>query len=189
MESGVPLLTRSPLFVHAALHDADPAFRSFSRSQKVAQLISSLGFKRPLPVQSMYIFKVTIFPKTEKHVTEFNLYSLIDCFDCPELTQRCGAVKATDMAVCSNRRLEGRCGHTRIPPSCTRTRHLWWGCGGRWRMPRAQTAACGPTRAHTPAESLGASSKRVNRDKTGMLLYSSREHSCCTALTVCDLLR
>ncbi|EIE24756.1 phytanoyl-CoA dioxygenase [Coccomyxa subellipsoidea C-169] len=40
-----------------ALHDADPAFRSFSRSQKVAQLISSLGFKRPLPVQSMYIFK------------------------------------------------------------------------------------------------------------------------------------
>ncbi|KAK9918248.1 hypothetical protein WJX75_002555 [Coccomyxa subellipsoidea] len=40
-----------------ALHDADPIFRSFSRSRKVTQLISSLGFQRPLPVQSMYIFK------------------------------------------------------------------------------------------------------------------------------------
>ena len=42
----------------AALHDLDPAFRRFSRSEKVAQLISSLGFQEPLPVQSMYIFKV-----------------------------------------------------------------------------------------------------------------------------------
>ncbi|CAL8464047.1 g3582 [Coccomyxa elongata] len=40
-----------------ALHDADPVFRRFSRSQKVAQLAQSLGLQRPLPVQSMYIFK------------------------------------------------------------------------------------------------------------------------------------
>lgn len=43
----------------AALHDLDPAFRRFSRSDKVAVLLRSLGFRRPLPVQSMYIFKVT----------------------------------------------------------------------------------------------------------------------------------
>eukprot|EP00243_Klebsormidium_subtile_P004073 TRINITY_DN17848_c0_g1_i1.p1 TRINITY_DN17848_c0_g1~~TRINITY_DN17848_c0_g1_i1.p1 ORF type:complete len:290 (-),score=42.38 TRINITY_DN17848_c0_g1_i1:330-1199(-) len=40
-----------------ALHDLDPAFRSFSRSEKVAAVMASLGYKRPLPVQSMYIFK------------------------------------------------------------------------------------------------------------------------------------
>jgi len=43
--------------IHAALHDLDPAFRTFSRSEKVADLLKSLGYKRPLPVQSMYIFK------------------------------------------------------------------------------------------------------------------------------------
>ena len=43
----------------AALHDLDPVFRSFSRSPKVAALVRQLlGYRRPLPVQSMYIFKV-----------------------------------------------------------------------------------------------------------------------------------
>lgn len=42
----------------AALHDLDPEFRSFSRSEKVAAILESLHIKRPLPVQSMYIFKV-----------------------------------------------------------------------------------------------------------------------------------
>ena len=42
----------------AALHDLDPDFRSFSRSEKVAAILHSLDIKRPLPVQSMYIFKV-----------------------------------------------------------------------------------------------------------------------------------
>ena len=42
----------------AALHDLDPEFRSFSRSEKVAAILESLHVKRPLPVQSMYIFKV-----------------------------------------------------------------------------------------------------------------------------------
>lgn len=40
-----------------ALHDLDPVFRSFSRSEAVANVVRSLGYKRPLPVQSMYIFK------------------------------------------------------------------------------------------------------------------------------------
>jgi phytanoyl-CoA hydroxylase len=40
-----------------ALHDVDPVFREFSRSPRMQALYRSLGFKRPLPVQSMYIFK------------------------------------------------------------------------------------------------------------------------------------
>ncbi|KAF5835583.1 hypothetical protein DUNSADRAFT_7185 [Dunaliella salina] len=40
-----------------ALHDLDPTFRAFSRSERVASLLASLGYKVPLPVQSMYIFK------------------------------------------------------------------------------------------------------------------------------------
>jgi phytanoyl-CoA hydroxylase len=40
-----------------ALHDLDPAFRSFSRAPAVASLVRSLAYERPLLVQSMYIFK------------------------------------------------------------------------------------------------------------------------------------
>ena len=41
----------------AALHDLTPAFRSFSRSPKMAALLRSVGMTRPTPVQSMYITK------------------------------------------------------------------------------------------------------------------------------------
>ncbi|EFJ46040.1 hypothetical protein VOLCADRAFT_81992 [Volvox carteri f. nagariensis] len=40
-----------------ALHDLDPVFREFSRSPAVCNVLRSLGYNRPLPVQSMYIFK------------------------------------------------------------------------------------------------------------------------------------
>ena len=40
-----------------ALHDVDPIFRNFSRSSKMQAVFKQLGFIRPLPVQSMYIFK------------------------------------------------------------------------------------------------------------------------------------
>ncbi len=40
-----------------ALHDLDPVFNHFSRSPKLAALISNLGYKQPLLIQSMYIFK------------------------------------------------------------------------------------------------------------------------------------
>jgi phytanoyl-CoA hydroxylase len=40
-----------------ALHDLDPDFRSFSRSDKILAVVSSLNYKRPAPIQSMYIFK------------------------------------------------------------------------------------------------------------------------------------
>lgn len=40
-----------------ALHDLDPVFARFSRSPQIEGLAGSLGFERPLLVQSMYIFK------------------------------------------------------------------------------------------------------------------------------------
>src|ERR671938_1186837 len=40
-----------------ALHDLDPVFESFSRTPALASLAASLGYARPLLVQSMYIFK------------------------------------------------------------------------------------------------------------------------------------
>ena len=41
-----------------ALHDLDPVFRAWSRSEKVKNLFKTLGSPRnPQPVQSMYIFK------------------------------------------------------------------------------------------------------------------------------------
>ena len=40
-----------------ALHDLDPVFDHFSRSQNIKDLAAALGFKDPLLLQSMYIFK------------------------------------------------------------------------------------------------------------------------------------
>ncbi|XP_034227134.1 phytanoyl-CoA dioxygenase isoform X2 [Prunus dulcis] len=40
-----------------ALHELDPVFKGFSYSEKVSSLFSSLGYKRPIIIQSMYIFK------------------------------------------------------------------------------------------------------------------------------------
>ena len=40
-----------------ALHDLDPVFRDFSRTPALAALARALGYRRPLLVQSMYIFK------------------------------------------------------------------------------------------------------------------------------------
>lgn len=42
-----------------ALHDVDPVFRKWTRSHKLTQLLLDLGLIKPMPVQSMYIFKVT----------------------------------------------------------------------------------------------------------------------------------
>src|SRR4026209_2114024 len=38
-----------------ALHDLDPVFDRFSRSQKLKELAASIGFEKSLLVQSMYI--------------------------------------------------------------------------------------------------------------------------------------
>src|SRR5882762_7536438 len=40
-----------------ALHDLDPVFDRFSRTEEIKQLVSDLGIADPLLLQSMYIFK------------------------------------------------------------------------------------------------------------------------------------
>ncbi|XP_015960267.1 phytanoyl-CoA dioxygenase [Arachis duranensis] len=40
-----------------ALHEIEPTFKKFSSSNKVSSLMCSLGYKRPVIMQSMYIFK------------------------------------------------------------------------------------------------------------------------------------
>lgn len=40
-----------------ALHDEDPEFKKFSHSARFSALLSSLNYKRPVLMQSMYIFK------------------------------------------------------------------------------------------------------------------------------------
>jgi len=40
-----------------ALHEIDPVFSEFSRTAAIRQLITDLGIKKPLLLQSMYIFK------------------------------------------------------------------------------------------------------------------------------------
>src|ERR1044072_5495572 len=40
-----------------ALHDLDPVFERFSRTPELKSLVGSLGYRSPLLVQSMYIFK------------------------------------------------------------------------------------------------------------------------------------
>ncbi len=40
-----------------ALHDLDPVFDEFSRAREVEALVEALGVRRPLLLQSMYIFK------------------------------------------------------------------------------------------------------------------------------------
>ncbi|KAL5761050.1 hypothetical protein ACOSP7_019547 [Xanthoceras sorbifolium] len=40
-----------------ALHELDPVFKKFSCSEKLSNLMHSLGYKRPVIIQSMYIFK------------------------------------------------------------------------------------------------------------------------------------
>ncbi|KAJ0976056.1 hypothetical protein J5N97_018021 [Dioscorea zingiberensis] len=40
-----------------ALHEIDPVFKKFSYSGKISGLFLSLGYKRPVIIQSMYIFK------------------------------------------------------------------------------------------------------------------------------------
>src|SRR5215471_14628664 len=40
-----------------ALHDLDPVFDAFSRKPEMAAICADLGYRRPLLLQSMYIFK------------------------------------------------------------------------------------------------------------------------------------
>lgn len=48
------------MFLVAALHDHDPVFKKVSCSDKMSGILHSLGYKRPVIIQSMYIFKVLL---------------------------------------------------------------------------------------------------------------------------------
>jgi phytanoyl-CoA hydroxylase len=39
------------------MHDLDPDFDAFSRTAKLAAVVESLGYKDPVLLQSMYVFK------------------------------------------------------------------------------------------------------------------------------------
>jgi hypothetical protein len=61
-------------YMCAALHEIDPVFKKISCSEKVSSLMFSLGYKRPVIIQSMYIFKVSHFLL---NVFEFLLHNVI----------------------------------------------------------------------------------------------------------------
>ncbi|THG14172.1 hypothetical protein TEA_000748 [Camellia sinensis var. sinensis] len=47
-------------FVLGSLHEIDPVFKKFSCSEKLSSLLLSLDYKRPVIIQSMYIFKAEL---------------------------------------------------------------------------------------------------------------------------------
>jgi hypothetical protein len=51
-------ITFTMMLFYAALHEHDPVFKKFAFSENISSLFSSLGYKRPAVIQSMYIFKV-----------------------------------------------------------------------------------------------------------------------------------
>ena len=56
----------------------------------------------------------------------------------------------TSLWVCSNRASAVRLGHTRTARSCTPSRRVVSGSGGRWKTAPSTTAVCGRYRTHTP---------------------------------------
>ncbi len=59
-----------------AMHDLDPAFDAFSRSAKLRRLAGEIGYRHPLLLQSMYIFKQPrIGGEVSWHVDSTYLYT------------------------------------------------------------------------------------------------------------------
>ena len=59
-----------------AMHDLDPVFEAFSRSAKLRRVASAVGFRHPLLLQSMYIFKQPrIGGEVSWHVDSTYLYT------------------------------------------------------------------------------------------------------------------
>lgn len=71
-------------FTCAALHEIDPVFKTFSCSEKLSSLMLSLGYKRPVIIQSMYIFKVLDLLYNCILVSSYNFFwpSLSACGNC-----------------------------------------------------------------------------------------------------------
>jgi hypothetical protein len=116
---------------HAALHELDPVFKRFSFSESVASLFSSLGYKRPAVMQSMYIFKV----------------DLADCFLLTYNIQF-HYLYCVIFRLFSNQVLVVRLCRTRIVHSCTRNLQHVQGCGLHFKMQQSTMAACGQFQDH-----------------------------------------
>jgi hypothetical protein len=39
------------------MHDVDPVFKAWARSEPIKATLRALGYRRPIPVQSMFHFK------------------------------------------------------------------------------------------------------------------------------------
>lgn len=59
----------------AALHEFDPVFKEFSSSGKFSSTLFSLGYKRPVVIQSMYIFKVSHFLAEDALRSSLNVFT------------------------------------------------------------------------------------------------------------------
>ncbi|CAL5413613.1 unnamed protein product [Camellia sinensis] len=53
-----------------ALHEIDPVFKKFSCSERLSSLLLSLDYKRPMIIQSMYIFKLSEAEKEIQRLLE-----------------------------------------------------------------------------------------------------------------------
>lgn len=134
-----------------ALHDLDPVFRRFSRSPRMAAVMRSLGFRRPVPAQSMYIFKqpgiggevVPHQDRREMQTRGFALTSYANALLIPMHT--CALLKRMQPFSPAAR----SCTRSRSPPA--------WACGWRWRITRGTAGACGPSPAATGRASTRAS--------------------------------
>lgn len=124
-------------FHSAALHDLDPVFQAFSGSDQVKELLTDLGYKRPMPIQSTFIFKVMPLVLARQQLSGAQQWVPSPLALTPPLTLRC-----------SNRRLGARSQCTRTARSCTQTRPPSWACGSHWRMPPRRMAASGPSQVH-----------------------------------------
>ena len=91
----------------AALHELDPVFKSFSDSENVLSMLFSLGYKRPIVIQSMYIFKVIVSLERFWILEIFQMMHAFYDFSAYEVICR-------NFICCSNQALGVRLCHTRI---------------------------------------------------------------------------
>jgi len=125
------------------LHLMDNAFGTYSTSDKVKRLLKTLGYRKPVLPQSMYIFKPSEVGGT---VTSFS--GVLDASS--DYTLLSTPVKYA--------------GRTRTRPSCARSpSRRSWASGSRWTTRRSTTAASGcatrATRSPGGASSSGTASR------------------------------
>jgi hypothetical protein len=161
--------SRPPTRPCAALHDLDPVFRKFSRSDKVAGVLASLGYKRPMPVQSMYIFKVgqNGLSRLRSLLGALQLEPTSLLSQLPPSSSRLPTSPLLCSWPLSNPTLAARWFRTKTARSSTPSRSHVLASGGRWRRQPRRTAACGPRPGSTRRGLGGGSWSRMVRRVLG----------------------